>query len=89
MTEIGKLLANLPYVFKSAFPIEDTQSLLSIFEVNELEVCNFMALEITFILIIVHWSVMDSHCKLEELEKYDMNQRIVFILFLFLNPSII
>lgn len=54
MTEIGKLLANLPYVFKSAFPIEDTQSLLSIFEVNELEVCNFMALEITFILIIVH-----------------------------------
>lgn len=41
MTEIGKLLANLPYVFKSAFPIEDSQSLLSIFEVNELEVCNY------------------------------------------------
>ena len=32
---------------------------------------------------------MDSHCKLEEFEKYDMNQRIVFILFLSLNPSII
>lgn len=41
MTEIGKLLAHLPYVFKSAFPIENTQILLSIFKVNELEVYNY------------------------------------------------
>lgn len=32
---------------------------------------------------------INSHCKHEEFEIYDMNQRIVVILFLFLNPSII
>lgn len=39
---ISKLVANLTYVFKSAFPIQDTQILLSKkFEVNEIEVYNY------------------------------------------------